>query len=97
MFETLFTKIREIYLILVATFVNMTNFNKKDFETSIVTFYSLNHDKGKFYTFLHFKKLSKDKKLHKATIYRILRRYDDQGHIDRKSGSGRPRKCLQVI
>ena len=77
---------------MVAMFVNMANLKKKDLESSIVTFYSLNHDKGKFYTFLHFKKLSKDKKLHKAKIYRILKRYDDQGHIDRKSGRSRPRK-----
>ena len=39
---------------------------------SIATFYSLHHQKGKSCTFKHFKKTA-----HKATIYRIMKTFDE--------------------
>ena len=65
---------------------------KERFGIFYFNFLFLNHNKGENYTFLHFKNLFKDKKLQKATIYCILKCYDDQGHIDHKPCSCRPKK-----
>ena len=55
-------------------------------KNSIVEFYKLHHDKGKLYTYSHWKNSSVSRK----TIYRIMSRFDEDGTIERKKGSGRP-------
>ena len=51
---------------------------KSVLKSSIVEFYKLNHHKGLFFTYNHWKKCS----LSKATIYRLMERFDKDGHID---------------
>ena len=46
--------------------------NKKSLKTTIIEFYKLNSSKGKEYTFKNFKKFS----VHKATIYRWIKKID---------------------
>ena len=59
----------------------------KALNQSISTFYGLHHEKGKSYTFEHFKKVA-----HKSRIYRIMKHFDERGHCNRQAGSGRPEK-----
>ena len=54
---------------------------------SIAIFHKLNHNKGKKYTYDHFKKCG----LSKAGIYYILARFDECGTVDQKSGARRPK------
>ena len=56
----------------------------KALNQSISTFYGLHHEKGKSYTFEHFKKAA-----HKSRIYRIMKHFDERGHCNRQAGSGR--------
>ena len=53
---------------------------------SVVEFYKLHHSKGKSYTYHQWK----DCGLSKRTIYQALDRFDEEGTIERKKGSGRP-------
>ncbi len=57
---------------------------KKSLKTVITNFYKLHMNKGKEYTFKNFKKFD----VHKATIYRWLKKIEQNGNCDRKSGSG---------
>ena len=61
--------------------------SKKPLKIVITDFYKLHKAKGKEYTFKQFKKFG----VHKATIYRWLKKIEQNGNCDRKSGSGR---CL---
>ena len=61
----------------------------KALNQSISTFYGLHHEKGKSYTFEHFKKAA-----HKSRIYRIMKHFDERGHCNRQAGSGRPEKPI---
>ena len=54
----------------------------------IALFYKLHHEKGKSYTFIHFKNSG----LSKAGIYKIMQRFDERGNVDQKAGSGRPKR-----
>ena len=54
----------------------------------IALFYKLHHEKGKSYTFIHFKNSG----LSKAGIYKIMQRFDEGRNVDRKAGSGRPKR-----
>ena len=54
----------------------------KALNQSISTFYGLHHEKGKSYTFEHFKKAA-----HKTRIYRIMKCFDERGHCNRQAGS----------
>ena len=60
---------------------------KEKVRDSVAIFYKLNHNKGKSYTYKHFKHSG----LSRAVIYKILSRFDENGNVDRKSGSGRPK------
>ena len=53
-------------------------------------FYMEHWDKGKTFTYKHFKKM----KVPKATVYRILRQCDEGIPMTRKAGSGRPAKIM---
>ena len=53
---------------------------------SIALFYKLNSEKGKSYTYSHYK----DCGLSRAGIYKILHTFDQRGNVNRKAGSGRP-------
>ena len=56
---------------------------------SIANFYKLHHNKGKSYTYNHFKMSNYGK----TQIYAIMKRFDETGgDVTRKSGSGRPSK-----
>ena len=55
---------------------------EKALNQSISTFYGLHHEKGKSYTFEHFKKAA-----HKSRIYRIMKYFDERGHCNRQAGS----------
>ena len=59
----------------------------KEKRDSIAMFYKLNHNKGKKYTYEHFKKCG----LSERGIYYILTRFDECGSVERKSGAGRPK------
>ena len=50
----------------------------KALNQSISTFYGLHHEKGKSYTFEHFKKAA-----HKSRIYRIMKHFDERGHCNK--------------
>ena len=58
----------------------------KSFKRSNCNFLQFASCKGET-TFKHFKNASS-----KATIYRIMNTFDENGNVDRKSGSGRPQK-----
>ena len=58
--------------------------SKKPLKIVITDFYKLHKAKGKEYTFKQFKKFG----VHKATIYRQLKKIEQNGNCDRKSGSG---------
>ena len=58
--------------------------SKKPLKIVITDFYKLHKAKGKEYTFKQFKKFG----VHKATIYRWLKKIEQNGNCDRKSGSG---------
>ena len=53
---------------------------KKPLKTVITNFYKLHMNKGKEYTFKQFKKFG----IHKATIYRWLKKIEQNGYCDRK-------------
>ena len=55
---------------------------EKALNQSISTFYGLHHEKGKSYTFEHFKKAA-----HKSRIYRIMKYFDERGHCNRQASS----------
>ena len=57
-------------------------------KNSILEFYKLHHDKGINYTYNEWKNCE----LSKRTIYRLMAKFDKDGNIDRKIGSGRPLK-----
>ena len=57
--------------------------SKKPLKIVITDFYKLHKAKGKEYTFKQFKKFG----VHKATIYRWLKKIEQNGNCDRKSGS----------
>ena len=63
----------------------MNGDNKKSLKTAVFEFFKLNSDKGKEYTFKHFKNGG----VHKATIYRWLEKIEKNGNCDRKP------KCLK--
>ena len=54
---------------------------------SIATFYELNHNKGRTYTYNHFKNCG----LSRRGIYYILARFDERGNVEQKTGAGRPK------
>ena len=56
--------------------------SKKPLKIVITDFYKLHKAKGKEYTFKQFKKFG----VHKATIYRWLKKIEQNGNCDRKSG-----------
>ena len=57
---------------------------KKSLKTAIIEFYKLNSNKGKEYTFKHFKNGG----VHKATIYRWIEKIEKTGNLVRKPGTG---------
>ena len=57
---------------------------KKPLKTVFTNFYKLQMNKGKEYTIKNFKKFS----VHKATIYRWMKKIEENGNCDRKPGSG---------
>ena len=57
----------------------------------IAMFYELNHNKGKKYTYEHFKNCG----LSERGIYYILARFDECGSVEQKSGAGRPKILTQ--
>ena len=57
---------------------------KKPLKIVISDFYKLHMNKGKEYTFKNFKKFG----IHKATIYRWMKKIEENGNCDRKPGSG---------
>ena len=65
-------------------FIGVSPKKKRD---SIAMFYELNHNKGKKYTYEHFKKCG----LSERGIYYILARFDERGSVDQKLGAGRPK------
>ena len=62
----------------------MAGDNKKSLKTAVFEFYQLNNEKGKVYTWKHFKKGG----VHKTTLYRWLEKIDKTGSVKRKPGSG---------
>jgi hypothetical protein len=52
-------------------------------------FYNENHDRWKNFTFKYFQK-----KMPKSSIYRIIKRIEEEGNVKRKCGSGQKRKEL---
>ena len=63
----------------------MNSEEKKRNRCSIKTFYAMNHEKGKVFTFDKFKKC----RFSRSQIFRIMAHYDTHGFEDRKVGSGR--------
>ena len=55
---------------------------------SVADFYKLHHDKGKAFTVKNLK----DSNFNKRTLYKIMTKFDENGHVERKPGSGRPPK-----
>ena len=53
---------------------------------TIITLYSLHHDRKKVYTYYHFKNSGYGK----SEIYSFLNNIDERGNIDRKLRSGQP-------
>ena len=66
----------------------MYSSKRKTLKNSIIEFYKLHHDKGKWYTYKAWKKSD----MSKSGIYDLLNKFDTQGNIDRNPGSGRPSK-----
>ena len=58
---------------------------KVDLNKSLATFYQINHEKGKYFTFSQFKK-----QIPKPTIYRIMKLIDETGDYSVKRGPGKP-------
>ena len=52
---------------------------------SLAIFYESHKEKGKNYTYKHFK----NSWLSKASIYKIMKTFDERGSVIRKKGSGR--------
>ena len=73
-----FVKLRYVNFLIKSCSKNMG----KALNQSISTFYGLHHEKGKSYTFEHFKKAA-----HKSRIYRIMKYFDERGHCNRQAGS----------
>ena len=55
----------------------MAGDNKKSLKTAVFEFYQLNNEKGKVYTWKHFKKGG----VHKTTLYRWLEKIDKTGSV----------------
>ena len=70
----------------------MESLNRNDAWISIVTFYGLNHSKGKNYTLKHFNHLVKSRIVSRTQFYQWLNDFDNGASGDRKIGSGRPPK-----
>ena len=64
----------------------MNSAKKKRMRDAIKTFYDLNHDKGKAYTFKEFKKCGYSR----SQVYRIIDSFEKRGFQDHKVGGGRP-------
>ena len=58
---------------------------KKPLKTAITEFYKLNSKKGKEYTVKHFKK-----SVHRATIYRWIKKFEATGNCDQKNMDPEP-------
>ena len=66
----------------------MDSSKRKTLKNSVIEFYKLHHDKGKLYTYKAWKNCG----LGKTAFYAMLKKFDNQGNIDRTPGSGRPSK-----
>jgi hypothetical protein len=67
----------------------MVHINKNELKEEIGKFYNENRDRGKNFTVKHYQR-----KLPKSSIYRIIKRFEEEGNVKRKCGSGQKRKEL---
>ncbi len=66
----------------------MVFINKNELKEEIGKFYNKNCDRRKNFTVKHFQKMPK------SSIYRIIRRIEEEGNVKRKCGSGQKLKEL---
>ena len=74
----------EKFVVIFVIFFKMATSNKQKLKESIIQYYKLNSEKGFWYTYKQWK----DCDLSRATIYRLLEKFEKEGTIERKPGSG---------